>query len=277
MRIAIPTYKRAQIIDTLSLALLKKCSIPNESVYLFLSNAEEYKEYSYLLQDGYNLVYTKDLYNLQEKHNYIQDYFDVGERIIVMEDDIRSLKRKDDNRVIEYTDFKTMVQDGWHACDKKGTKLWGIYPIPNGMFMSESITSDLVCITGYLFGIEITKDKFLRCNTENKHDYERSILHYIKYGSVCRLDYIAQYSQSFTGKGGLQAQHTNSGRCENEIKGCEYLTKRFPHLIARASRINKVFGAQTELRMRSIDTKGNKTDFMALQKIIDKKIKFVYE
>ena len=144
------------------------------------------------------------------------------------------------------------------------------------MFMSETITSKLVYIAGYIFGMEITKDRFLMCNTENKHDYERSVLYYIKYGSVCRIDYIAQYSNSFTMKGGLQAQHTNAIRCENEIKGNNYLVKRFPHLIKKYNRQNKVFDKPTELKMCNIERVAN-NDLYALQKIIDKKINFNYE
>lgn len=276
MRIAIPSYKRPVAIKKMSLELLKQNGIDNSNVYIFVSNKNEYLDYEYLSKDGYNIIYTKDLNNLMEKHNYILDYFDEGERIVVMEDDIKCLKRKNGNRVVKYNDFKTMVNDAWIACDKVGSKLWGLYPMANGMFMSESIQHDLICIAGYLFGIEISKDPFLKCNTENKHDYERSILHYIKYGSLCRLNYIAQYSASFSNVGGLQSQHTNEQRCVNEIKGNDYLVKRFPHLVRKHNRKNKFFDRPTELRMTKVE-KNSKQDLFALQKIIDKKINFKYE
>lgn len=269
LKIAIPSYKRPEQIKKMSLALLEEAGIENSSIYIFVSNQKEYEDYSYLKDASYNLVYIKDLSNLQEKHNFIMDYFDVGERIVVMEDDIKCLKRKNGNRVVKYTDFKKLVNDAWEHCDKLGTKLWGVYPMANGMFMDESITSKLICIAGYLFGVEITKDPFLRCNTENKHDYERSILYYVKYGSLCRINYIAQYSSSFTNKGGLQAQHSNEERCKNEIKGNDYLVHRFPHLVKKHNRMNKVFDRPTELRMMDID-KDSKQDLFALQKLLDK-------
>jgi hypothetical protein len=277
MKIAIPSYKRSRLIKERTLAYLSKCGVPESSIYIFVSNADEKKDYAYLEAESYNVVYQKDLNNLMGKHNAILDYFEKGERIIVIEDDIKKLVRKNGNKVIPYYDFFKMVEDGWHQCDVHQTKLWGIYPMANGMYMSDDVANDLKCVAGYLFGLEITKDKFLRCNTQNKHDYERSILHYIKYGAVIRLNYIAQVSDSFATAGGLQAQHTNEERCESEIAGNNYLLKRFPHLIKAHHRMNKMFSKPTEMRMNFTVNRNGKADLYALQKLHDKQINFLYE
>ena len=277
MKIAIPSYKRSNLIKERSLAYLQKCGVPASSVYIFVSTAQERSDYAYLETDGYNLVHQKDLNNLMEKHNAILDYFEKGERIIVMEDDVRTLVRKNENKIVPFYDFHQLVETAWQECDKNRTKLWGIYQMANGMYMQESVSTDLKCIAGYLFGIEITKDNFLRCNTENKHDYERSILHYIKYGSIIRINYVAQNSDSFVTAGGLQAQHTNEERCENEISGNNYLLKRFPHMVRKHHRLNKVFSKPTEMTMNFTINKKGRMDLLAFQKIHDKKIGFKYE
>lgn len=277
MKIAIPSYKRSALIKKRTLAYLSSCGVDSNCVYIFVSNQQEEEEYAYLKKDGYKVVYHKELNNLKEKHNFILDYFQSGERLVVMEDDIKMLMRKNEKKVVQFFDFNSLCEIAWQECDKVGAKLWGLYPMANGMFMKESVSTDLKCITGYVFGIEITKDPFLKCNTENKHDYERSILHYIKHGSIVRINYVAQLSDSFTTAGGLQAQHNTIERCDNEIKGNNYLLKRFPHLIRAHHRVNKVFSRPTELIMKfSISKQGN-LDLLAYQKIHDKKINFSYE
>lgn len=277
MKIAIPSYKRSRLIKDRTLAYLSKCGVLESSIYIFVSNADEKKDYAYLEAESYNVVYQKDLYNLKEKHNAIIDHFEKGERIVVMEDDIKKLVKKNGNKVVPYYDFLQVLEDGWHQCDVHQTKLWGVFPMANGMYMSDNVSTDLKCVAGYVFGLEITKDNFLRCNTQNKHDYERTILHYIKYGAVIRLNYIAQVSDSFATAGGLQAQHTNEERCESEIKGNHYLLKRFPHLIRAHHRMNKAFSKPTEMKMNfSVGRKG-KPDLYALQKLHDKQINFLYD
>jgi hypothetical protein len=132
MIVAIPSHKRIGLIQERTLQYLSKCSIPNESIYIFVSNKNEYESYSILIKDGYNIVYTKDLNDLKEKHNAIIDYFNIGDRVIVMEDDIKRLVKKSGNKVIPCFDFNELAQSGWEMCEKNNTKLWGINPTNNG-------------------------------------------------------------------------------------------------------------------------------------------------
>lgn len=279
MIVAIPSYKRPQLIRDRSLSVLQTAGIENKDIHIFVSNAEEYADYKPLTKEGYNVVHDTDCKNLMEKHNAILDYFGKGDRIIVMEDDIKRLVAKkqesEKGRGVEtFTDIIGLSRQAWTTADGVGAKLWGINPTNNGFYMSHTIDTGLKCVCGYMFGIEITKDPFLRCHTENKHDYERTILHFIKHGAVVRVNHVGQDSVSFSTKGGLQAQHTNEERCESEIKGNQYLLNRFPHLVRPHHRLNRHFNKPTELLLAFHVGKKGSTDLMALQRMIDKKIGF---
>lgn len=268
---AIPTYKRPELIKRRSLSVLKESEIPEKEVFLFVSSADELKEYQYLAELGYNVVYKQDLNSLKEKNNFILDYFGAGCKIVVMEDDIRALVRKDGNKKNRFHGIKELVKDAWRAASEHETKLWGISPTDNGMFLKERIDSGLKLVAGYFYGIETTDEPFLRCHTEAKHDYERTLLHYVRYGAVIRMDYVGQQSYSFTEKGGLQEQYAQEHRIELEKQGCEYLLNRFPHLVKRNHRVNYHYKEATELLLVRQGKAAKETkDLYGLQKILDR-------
>lgn len=273
MKIAIPSYKRPNLIKERTLAMFSDGGIKNEDIYIFLSNKKEYKDYEYLKDENYNLVLSVDLHNLKEKNNFILDYFGVGSKILVAEDDLKRLVLKKGNSKIPFSDFPLLFKDAWNSCKEHGAKLWGINPTDNGMFMKDRVDAGLKLVAGYFYGLEITSDRFLRCGTETKHDYERTILHYIRHNAVIRMDYVGQQSYSFAEKGGLQTQYTMDERIEREKRGCQYLLQRFPHLIKKHHRLNREMKSDTELLLQSSVSKSKDfKDLYAYQKIIDKQI-----
>jgi hypothetical protein len=270
VQIAIPSYRRHELIKERTLSMLEDGCVDKKSIHIFVSSKDEEKNYEYLKDEGYNVVYEKELSNLQEKNNFILDYFGVGQRIVVIEDDIRKLVRKKGNSKVPFSDFPALMRDAWQSCKDSGAKIWGINPTDNGLYMKDRIDTTLKLVAGYLYGVEITSDRFLRCGTETKHDYERTLLHYIRHGAVIRIDYIGQQSYSFKEKGGLQNQYSVEARIQREQDGCQYLLRRFPHLVRKHHRWNREMQSDTELLLESSVSKSKDTrDLYALQKLLD--------
>lgn len=268
--IAIPTYKRANLISGMSIGYLRKCNVPDSRIHLFVSNEAEYDAYTAAFP-FYTIVNT-NANTLGEKSNFIFNYFPVGTPVVVMEDDLKTLVRKRDNRVEEYTDFDGMAAIGFEACTKYKTGLWGINPTDNGFYMSESVDVGLKVIAGYLYGFISSHLPFLRVRITNKHDYERTILNFIHYGSVVRINYIGQRSRSFFNEGGLQEQLGDTREAE-ELKSNAYLTRRFGHLVQKSKRVNRKFNNPTELLLKHFAYEKNTTnDWKSYQKLIDNQL-----
>jgi hypothetical protein len=243
-KIAIPSYRRSDnfIVEN----ILQEANIDPKLVYIFVSDIEDYNKYK-IKHNQYNIVYNKDLKDLKEKHNYINEYFNENEFIVVIEDDIKQIVKKNGKKVIKFIDLKKLIEIGFNECLKTGSKLWGVSPTDNGFYMSDTYGKCFKVIAGYLFGMII--DKKIKVSVSQKHDYERTILNKIHYGGVVRFDMFGTSSNSFTNKGGLQDIYTSEERKIAEINVNNYLTSVYPEYVAKKNRFNKVLGAQTELRL----------------------------
>jgi len=246
-KIAIPSYKRPEQIKKWTLAYLDKCGIDPSSVYIFLSNADELQEYQESLGDVYNLVYETDLHNLKEKHNFIVDYFDEGEHIVLFEDDIQHLVKKKTNRSQPFYDLDQFIGLGFIQLYKTNCKIFGVTPTANGFYMANKYGKCFKVIAGYFFGF--INDKRIKVNISSKHDYERTILHHINFGGVVRFDMLGQASSSFTNPGGLQSQYDSEARKIEELETNRYLLTTYPTYVAKRNRPNKILGGVTELRL----------------------------
>jgi hypothetical protein len=123
--IAIPTYAREKIIFQRTLKTLYECSIKSDYTYLFFASDEEYKKY--LDSFSYIEVYKKKIDNkkymtwlskvkcvigilgLSNQRNFISKFFQEGQYIIQMDDDIQ--------------DFYFLK---WNENDIKNRKQWDL-------------------------------------------------------------------------------------------------------------------------------------------------------
>jgi hypothetical protein len=269
MKVAIPSHRRPELVLTKAIKMLETNGFKHNDIDIFVSDREDADRYYYLTEYGCKVIYEKDLKNLQEKYNFMYSFYGINEKILFVEDDIESLVKKDGNRTEVFKGLKGLAEDAFNRCIKLDCILWGINPTDNGFYMKNSITKDMKIILGYVFGFINTKKTLMDCKISQKHDYERTVLSYILKGSTIRYNYIGQKSKSFTNKGGLQSQHKEGQRVKEELVANAYLLKRFPHIIRRQKRINKIFNEATELRL--LKPKGD-IDLLQYQQHIDSKI-----
>ena len=224
--ICIPSYKRFKSLQKHTLQMLQDNNIPNEKIKIYVA-PEDYEEYKGL-EDKYKIVVGEKGINNQ-RHFILND--NIGENVVMIDDDILYLLRKDENREKKFFNLEEIIIKGFEECKKEGTKLWGVYPASNGYFMRETITTDLKFIIGTLQGIINDDDKHkLDWYCDQCEDYARSIHYYLLYGKVVRINYICPESRYYLEPGGLQSIYTKEERrliAETKFKE---LANKYPHL-----------------------------------------------
>ena len=90
--IAIPTYKRCELLKSNTLSVLKNNNIPSNLIYLFVANKTEYSKYKEHIPNNlyHQIIIGKK--GLKVQRNFITKYFPENTNIVNMDDDIFNIK-----------------------------------------------------------------------------------------------------------------------------------------------------------------------------------------
>jgi len=225
-RVAIPSYKRSETIKKKTLNyLLDVCGIKPSVIDIFVANEKEYKDYKHLEELGLNVIIGVVL--LHKQRNFIQDYYEEGQCVMQLDDDIDSLKIKRGNNTVVLSKLDSLINIGFNECFKNKTKIFGVGAVDNHFFMNDKISTNLKLCVGSCFGIIIDKDKSLYLKLEEKEDYERTIKYFLKFKKVVRLNMVATKTTYYSGAGGMVDSRTE----EEQNKSALYLCSQYPDLI----------------------------------------------
>ena len=226
-RIAIPSYKRHDVIGEKTLKYLKECNIPNDIIDVFVANEEEYEIYkNYVPKELYgNLIVGKE--TIHRQRNFIRQYYPEYTYLFHLDDDIDELQILKNGELEKVTtELDKIIQFGFYLLKKENTRLGALYPVKNAFFMDYSYHTGLYyCIAGGCWTIN-DKSKLMDVVLDDKEDFERSIKAFLKYGKVVRLDNVTIKTVYYGTHGGLQETRTP----ERIRKSGEYLIEKYPHL-----------------------------------------------
>jgi hypothetical protein len=194
MKIAIPTHRRSEVINGLTLAVLQ--DMPKDDITIFVSDAQDMPLYERTCP-GYRLVLCNTK-TATEKFNTIQNHYDGKDWVFVLEDDIRKVQSIMTQSLPKLFGFIEQF------CNAKGIKAFGVYPSSNKFFMSKSIDIGQTYIVANLFGFKARPDAGLLCQLKTKTDYERSIKYYKTLGPLARFNFVSCLTNNYTNKGGMQ-------------------------------------------------------------------------
>ena len=229
--VAIPSYKRAEILKIKTLAVLQKYGIEPERIFIFVADKDEEELYKKTLPEkAYNkiVVAKKGLHNAR---NIINEYFPKGKKIVEADDDIRGFIEFDETKKRHekpLVSLKRLIDRGFAEADKHGAKLWGVYPSANGFFMKDSVTTDLKHIVGSFWG-QYNPGKEVVIHLQSKEDYERTLQFWKRDGVVVRLNFVSPQTAYYKTPGGLQLDRTKE-KIEDEVK---FLEDKYPGYIKR--------------------------------------------
>jgi hypothetical protein len=235
--IAIPTFRRANLIAGLTLKVLREANYPPYLIRLFVASEEEKQLYETSVPRLLYYEIVVGVQGLKEQRKFISDYFPEDTIILQMDDDIKGIKT---NPLMSFTD---LVLKGVSAMDEVG--LWGIMPNDDGRKMKEETTTHLAHIIGCFFMCRNHKE--LEIGTTEKEDFERSILYFQAYGAVARYKGAGVATAYEKTPGGLQ--DPDGRRSERQIEGLRYMSEHYPEYIVG---VTKTKGQDIILNWRAI-------------------------
>lgn len=202
--IGIPSYQRAEKQSTLE--LLREFDFPKDRVFLSTQTEEDFRAYQ--IWKGYcREILFRNGKNVSCNMNTILDHFSRGDKVIFLDDDIRSFftVKGGAPHTVKKEEFYSMIDEGFSLAKKERATAWGIYPVNNPFFMKDKLRRKSILI-GTLMGITKTDLKFNESFC-TKQDYEFCLHTIKKYGKCLRLDWYS-----------ANASHQTKGGCETVWK-----------------------------------------------------------
>ena len=241
--IAIPSYQRPIVLREKTLKVLNSYEIPIERIFIFVANDEEAVVYA-KENLGYRIIV--GVLGLASQRNFIIDYFDMGTQIVSMDDDIECIYRlvsKTEQTMERLPDFVELCDQVFSQLKEKNLQLAGIYPVKNAFFMYDKTTTDLRFCIGCLHWY--INDKIpLYEQIQQKDDYERTLISYLKYNGVLRYNMICVKTKFFS-EGGLGIDRTKLNEADVIA-----LSQMYPDYISIWRRKNGT--AEVRLRIKKL-------------------------
>lgn len=232
--VAVPSYKRAEVLAQTTLPALRAARVPPSAIYVFVADDDEKDVYEAVLpQNAYRQLVVGHK-GIGKQRTFITHYFSEGTRIFMVDDDIKyfmQLTRKGSNRATSRStrsvDLPKWINKGFQLCEEYDTTIFGLYPLANEEYMRRLADASVgsYMIIGCAFGVIASHDKrwFV---LENEHeDIERTLQHLEHEGQVVRLN-IVGYHTKYMAPGGIRAHGVD--RSEDSKKRAEQLIARYP-------------------------------------------------
>ena len=206
-RIVIPSYLRAEILKTHTLALLHKHNINMNNVDILLSTEEEGNEYKKVLGDDYTHNY---IYHGQKGigavRNFIKHYYKYKTdcvNVVYIDDDIQELNDWD----APAEDLNAFFEAMFEITKKENLNLWGVSAFHNPFFMNKTITTNLKYISGCFCGEIIDREKHdIYTEFDHYEDFAFSCEHFLRDGGVVRNNGFCVITKYFA-EGGIVASY----------------------------------------------------------------------
>jgi len=219
IKYVIPSYNRYDKLKDLTLEFLIDQDINLQDCYVFLRDDDPDLENYGELPINHIITDTK---GIGMTHNEITSYFDEGDYLVEIDDDLKHIIDTDRKRI---TNFKEIVNNMFHKLEENKLSYGGTYSVPNPMFMKgcKEYTTDLkYCLGCIRFRIN-RKDMIVETNYAE--DFENCIIHYIRDGGILKNNWIAPVTKNYSADGsGCDGDGRN---IETEKKDKEYLANKY--------------------------------------------------
>jgi hypothetical protein len=227
--IVIPSYKREETVQSKTLATLEKYNIPPSRINIFVADKEQEAIYKKAVpKSAYNKLVV-GVPGLAEVRNYVFDYYPKGKKIVMMDDDVTDfVERTKDGGMRPLKDLVAVIEKGFTEAKKADASLWGIYPVPNGFFMKDTITTDLKFIIGSFWGIinpGVSGKDGIKLPMSEKEDYIRTLMSWDRDGAVVRINYVSPKTAYYKEPGGMQA---DPKRLEKQHIAVKFIMDKWP-------------------------------------------------
>lgn len=235
-QIAIPSYKRSEVLKNATLATLERYGVDADRVTIFVANAEEMMSYRSTLGDKWRIVVAK--LGKVEAQKFYHHYYPTGIRLLNVDDDIYDIRQRNAADKLEpFTGtLDELVTEAFTLCEQSGAKLWGINPVNNGYFMKDYSVIGLRYICGNFYGNYAGDPAIIGperpSSISSGDDYETTFRSYLQNGSVVRVEYLTPITKYFA-PGGIDAELKDRGvanRQDEHDAELRAIIERYPDL-----------------------------------------------
>ena len=188
-KICIPSYGRHEILKNETLNTLAKQNIDIKLIYIFVVE-EEYEIYKSILPNYNIIIGVKGLVSQRE---FIHNYFDEGQRLVMLDDDITEI----DTSLTPFAKLNDFIKSAFFDCEDEKSFLWSVYPVFNPFYRlsQKHMTTDLRFCVGTFYGLinrKLQNDLSIKqfVDDDEKEDTFRTLLHFIKDGKVLRYNRV---------------------------------------------------------------------------------------
>jgi hypothetical protein len=220
-QVAIPSYKRSDIICKRTLAYLCYIGYDPKQITIFVADEKEKEAYSAIPSYLYGTIVVAAP-GLANARNFITDYYREGEWVLQMDDDVYSIKDKKNNQHAVLSWIIAAID----KAERNNVELVGIMPNDDKRVMSDVWTTHLTHIIGSFFLFKNRKS--LRITKDEKEDYERCILSFLHCKKILRyrgLGVYTTYNSGTLGTGLLTVD-----RPQKMLEGVQNLVNKYPEM-----------------------------------------------
>jgi hypothetical protein len=222
--VAIPSLKRSNLLLEKTYKFVKKHTIPDDKIYIFVID-NEYQAYKTLFPQC-NIVVGR--FTAQNNKNYILDYFKENQYILQLDDDIKDLyEAVDINTLQSLTDLNNFVSEGIKKIESEKTNVYGVYAIKNPGFMwrnKHAVSTSLTYCCGAV--LLMRNHRLSRRELNLVEDFEFSLKNYLEFGKILRNNRVCVEANQYTLDGGLQ--YNNNRNKQNKLTEIQKLISKYP-------------------------------------------------
>jgi len=228
MKFVIPSYRRCEKFKKQTLAFLQKHNVRMDDIWLVIREDDpELEEYGSIPVN--HLVLQCE--GIGKTHNEITLFFDEGEQLVEIDDDLIELCDKERKPVLHFLEICETI---FKKLDEEKLSYCGTYSVNNPMFMKncQEYTTDLRYCLGCL-RFRYNRHE-IQVKTNYAEDFENCMLHYLMDGGILKANWLAPKTNNYS-QGGCDGD----GRNETKEKADKMiLSEKYPNLCSMFQRKN---------------------------------------
>jgi hypothetical protein len=232
-KIVIPSYNRLSQLIVRTLDFLFRHNIDHSKIYIFV-HPLSYDEYEEVLKTKYptiNIIESKC--GIKNSRNYINDYFNEGDKIVEIDDDVENLIDLREDKPLE--NLNEFIEESFSMC---GNGIWGVSALTNKFFATMHDKFGLRSIVATFHGYTI--DKSIKLTLDVMEDFQKVILYYLKEKPILKRGWVGIKTKYWTLSGGLQTEYDREKRLQLQNYFSDELANTYPHLVYQRTRKNSL-------------------------------------
>lgn len=249
---AIPSYKRAE--RQLTVNYLGKAGVKKQQIKVFVQTKEDEEAYAKTIGSEAEIIYKKAERCVEARNNILNELIDKT-NVVMLDDDISALGIMNDEKIQKIESGETLnelFQKMFEFCKKGKVFIFGVYPVYNAFFMSQTISTKapINTVFGFTKGFKGRFDESY--DTKEDAAFCAKILSIGR--SILRFNFMAVDADHRKTKSG----YIDEWHQEENIRCVKHLVSEFPNIYAIQK--NKPWEVRTIIKDQKRSVKnGNRT------------------